>query len=392
MAASASVSLLVRGLRHHGLRAALLIIESDDPNASAGRRAGHSEGVPYVHLGVPATGRSNAWLHRIRAVFNLRAALRRRTRCGQTPAIIFGDRNLITFFLAWLICRRYRAPLIAWAVERNSLYQSWSHSVKGRIRKFSLQFFERVLVPLADGCYVYTTRLRDFYARRMAGERILLSPIQVDPEEVRQMEACRAEASELFPDRVVLIYSGSLDEEKDGMGELLRAVALLVRRIPNVLLVMTGKSLLNESGRAREVRAIIEQLGLGEHVHMTGYLSRADLVRLYARGDVFLVCRPDNPFANHGFPWKMGEFSMAARPIVATPVSDIGLYFKDGESVYMARSSGARDIAEAMERAVRGDSSTVGRMARDIAVQNFDYRIQGGRIAAFIARLSETHT
>jgi glycosyltransferase involved in cell wall biosynthesis len=62
--------------------------------------------------------------------------------------------------------------------------------------------------------------------------------------------------------------------------------------------------------------------------------------------DILFVCRTNSPYANHGFPWKLGEYCMTGRPIIATRVSDIEQYFKDNEDLFIVEPNNSYAIAE----------------------------------------------
>jgi 1,2-diacylglycerol 3-alpha-glucosyltransferase len=94
--------------------------------------------------------------------------------------------------------------------------------------------------------------------------------------------AFRARAG-IAPGRPLIAYIGRVAHEKN-IGFLLRVFALVLRRVPEAMLVIAGE------GPAREqLRAQVAARGLAPHVHFAGYLARESaLLDCYAAADVFV--------------------------------------------------------------------------------------------------------
>ena len=179
------------------------------------------------------------------------------------------------------------------------------------------------------------------------------------------------------------MYSGSF-AEKDGLFYLIEAFAETVKKYPDTVFVMTGKSpseiLMNK------VRNYIKEYNLEDKIQLVGFVNSDELLSYNTLADILFVCRSNSPFANHGFPWKLGEYCMTAKPIIATRVGDIEDYFVDGESLFVVEPNNPKAIAQKIayifdnyEQALQ-----VGKKSREAALQEFGYLEKSKEVITFI--------
>jgi phosphatidylinositol alpha-1,6-mannosyltransferase len=112
-------------------------------------------------------------------------------------------------------------------------------------------------------------------------------------------------------DRRVILSVGRLVRRK-GHDQLLRAAADLVNDFPELLLVIIG------SGPEQEnVKQIIQDLGLEDHVRLAGEVSDAELPFWYALAEIFAM--PNRELANHdveGFGIVFLEANSFGKPVI----------------------------------------------------------------------------
>jgi len=87
------------------------------------------------------------------------------------------------------------------------------------------------------------------------------------------------------------------------------------------------------------------------------------------------------------FPIKIGEYLATGVPIVVTSVGEIPLFVKDGESGFLAEPDNAKAFAKKMEEVLADPnrSKKIGQAGKKIAQTFFDYKIQAGIMAEYIA-------
>jgi glycosyltransferase involved in cell wall biosynthesis len=110
--------------------------------------------------------------------------------------------------------------------------------------------------------------------------------------------------------------------------EIVDAFALIVKNRPTERLVIVGELL----DGYPIVRAKVERLGLGDHVHFAGRVGRAEKLELLRRAKVYL-----QPSTYEGFGYAIGEAMACQVPVIVSAtgaitelVGDTGVYVADG--------------------------------------------------------------
>ena len=141
------------------------------------------------------------------------------------------------------------------------------------------------------------------------------------------------------PDSLVVGYVGWLIPIK-GVTHLVNAMAEVVQRYPNSLLVLVGKG--DEKGEEEiKLKEQVENLGLAENVRFLGW--RPDVDEIMGCFDIFVL-----PSLNEGMGRVLVEAMSAGLPIVASRVGGIPDLVKDGENGLLVPPADAG----ALERAI----------------------------------------
>jgi glycosyltransferase involved in cell wall biosynthesis/SAM-dependent methyltransferase len=151
----------------------------------------------------------------------------------------------------------------------------------------------------------------------------------------------------LPPDRALLLTVRNL-EARMGLAALLRALAILRMRVPDVLLLVGG-----EGSRRAELEALAGALGLARQVRFLGRVAEDLLADHYRAADVFVL--PTREL--EGFGLVTVEALACGTPVLGTPVGattelleplDPGLLFRDATPEAMAE--GLAQFLAAKER------------------------------------------
>lgn len=141
----------------------------------------------------------------------------------------------------------------------------------------------------------------------------------------------------------LLIFVGRVVEEK-GVEDLIRAVAILAPRFPDITALIVGE------GQDRPVlEEISKTLGLSDRVIFTGWVE-PDMIPAYlAAGDIFVG--PSREFEAQGL--SVIEAMVSRTPVIASRVGGVVDSVRHGETGLLVNERSPDEIAAAVERIVK---------------------------------------
>ena len=152
-----------------------------------------------------------------------------------------------------------------------------------------------------------------------------------------------------------------------GLMQLLDATRIVRATNENVLVKIAGKGPLRA-----DLEAAIRAQGLTDCVELLGFVSEEDLVRCYQAADVTIL--PTQSL--EGFGTIISESLACGTPVIVTPVGGMPEAVAPLDPDLITRSAAAEDIADAMERVVRGALALPSReRCRTFAERNYDWAI-----------------
>jgi len=157
------------------------------------------------------------------------------------------------------------------------------------------------------------------------GDRVRVIRNGVDRARFSPMD--RAEARRLCglpADRPILLTVAGIEAHK-GQHTVVEALPDLLRQQPDLLYVMVGAGHKGDSF-ARDLRASVERLGVGEHVRFVGTRPHAELRPWFAAADLFVLLTK-----SEGWPNVILESLACGLPVVATRVGGVPEIARDGQ-------------------------------------------------------------
>jgi glycosyltransferase involved in cell wall biosynthesis len=140
-----------------------------------------------------------------------------------------------------------------------------------------------------------------------------------------------------------LIYVGSL-ERKKGLGDLLRAVALLRKNL-DVSLTVAG------AGQSQRFARLAEGLGIAEHVNFKGLVPNNAIVPLMHSVDVVVV--PSHHAFPEGLPLTLYEALASRTPVVASDHPMFAGHLVDGQSAAIFPAGQPQALAATIARVLQ---------------------------------------
>jgi glycogen synthase len=144
-------------------------------------------------------------------------------------------------------------------------------------------------------------------------------------------------------DLLTVLFVGRLYPEQKGLEPLVRAVAALPPEIRLELRIVGD----DWGGRSLVLR-LARELGVESRIVLTGPLPRSDLLKEYARADVFVL-----PSLFDCTPIVLMEAMAAGLPIVASRVGGIPEVVSEGENALLCAPNDPTALAGAIERLAR---------------------------------------
>ena len=139
-------------------------------------------------------------------------------------------------------------------------------------------------------------------------------------------------------DIINLVYCGSFGV-KDGLKFLLDAFDQASNKYPNLHLTLVGTP----------SEKIQKQVSLANNINVTGYLDDSEYWKKLYSADILCMTRIDSPFANAGFPFKLGEYLATGRVVIATDVGDVKNYLVDKRDALIVSPSSSQAIDTAID-------------------------------------------
>jgi glycosyltransferase involved in cell wall biosynthesis len=172
-------------------------------------------------------------------------------------------------------------------------------------------------------------------------------------------------ATPLPPDPVILFFSVLLPRK--GIHTLLRALPIVRERIPRATLLVAGA---DPRGLMPSLRREAADLGIEHAVTWLGEIGPADAPPVFAQARVF--CQPSD-----GEPFGMTilEAMSSARPVVATNAGGVPGFVRDGVNGRLVPPGQERMLADALVRVLidPAKATEIGERNRRDAVERFDW-------------------
>jgi len=242
-------------------------------------------------------------------------------------------------------------------------------------------------------CYVKQVKVPDFLAacRQISGMIVISQGLKqyyiengCHPDRVNIVNMVvntnRFNGLQKQPSEPYIAYCGTASNNKDGVDQLIKAFALVVKQHPEYKLYIIGST---PSTKQRFSNyELVKELGIENNVVFTGSIPAAQMPKMLKNADILALDRPDNQQAKYGFPTKLGEYLMTGNPVVVTKVGDIPLFLKDGESALLADPNNAQDFADKLCWAIENPDRAkgIGENGEKVARQSFNYLTETKKI------------
>lgn len=227
-------------------------------------------------------------------------------------------------------------------------------------------------VPKCDGVIAISTFLENYFISQNV--KTIRIPVLVDTIKLEKT----AFNIESFNEKYInLIYAG-FPGKKDLIWNVIEAVEKLSQEKINIRLHILGPTL--------------DELGIKSVNHLVssiicyGRINQEIVPEYLKQADFSILIRPDQRYAQAGFPTKFVESLNAGLPVIANLTSDLSYYLKEGYNGFIVKDCSANSIMEVLKKVVVLNKSKIKIMKSNsvlTAEENFDYRLFSGRFSKF---------
>lgn len=168
----------------------------------------------------------------------------------------------------------------------------------------------------------------------------------------------------------------------------MESFALTVRDHPDATLEILGDD--PGTDAIERLRMHAARLGIGERVTVPGAVDRPRVARAIGSAAVVALPRPKTPWSEAGLSAKLAEYLATGRPVVVTAIGDIPLYLEHGRSAWVVPAGDVAAFAAGLSAALadRARADAIGARGREVALRDFDARVIGPRLVAFLEALA----
>lgn len=231
------------------------------------------------------------------------------------------------------------------------------------------RFFRHLIFRKADSVTVISNYLAQYV--KSQNPKI---PIRVIPNGVnlKQFPISNFQIPNKENERNTIITVSRL-VKKNGVGDLIEAMAIVGNEIPDARLLIIGNGTLE-----KDLKLKVKGLNLENNIKFLGEISNESLLEYLSMADVFV-----RPSLSEGLGTAFLEAMAAGLPIIGTPVGGIPDFLKDGETGLFCKVADPKDLAEKIVRILKDEKlrEKIINNARKLVAQKYDWDIIANEFA-----------
>ena len=242
-------------------------------------------------------------------------------------------------------------------------------------RKLNKYLFLKYHYKIFDGLFVITHNLYEYFKEVLNYKKpIFVVPMIVDIDRFN---------NRLSTNNNSIVFSGILDDQKEGVDLLIRAVSRVIKIYPNYTLHLYGNAM--DDAQENRYKRMISELNVEKTVIMHGYKIRDEMTDIFLKAGILVFTRPSSLQAAYGFSTKLGEYLAAGKPVLATRVGEIEAYLKDRKNAFICNpneESIANKLCEIIEDSFF--ASKVAEEGRLCAIEHFNNKTETKKAIAHL--------
>lgn len=372
------MTLMARAMCYEGMNVTVICRKGTwekNQNIKFGKK-GSYEGIDYIYTSKSVfrpKGFINRNVQKLIGIYGEFRYLRRLRKDDKINAAIISNRSIIHILRYSILSVILNFPIVLNYVEMASSMQDRT----GFFTKMNDYILDKWLIKLFDGALPISDRLMDYYRGISPSRPSMKLPILCDFEKFNlprndEMEPyflyCGSMSYKQVIDFIIKAYKSISDDENT-----------------KLYMIVSGGSKKEMAQLQQEINKSFDT----KPVKLFSDIPYSQLVDLYINAIALLIpLRPTVQDASR-FPHKIGEYLASGNPVITTDVGEIKNYFIDGKTALIADSYTVDAYAEKMRFVLKHPeiARTIGRNGKVLGLNEFDYRVQGGRLSKFLREL-----
>lgn len=331
---------------------------------------GRHEGVPFFYAQKTPMREKRFLIRNInksKGIFNTIFLLRKLKKRHHFKVLLFNTNFWDELFL-FIFLKMMKIPIVRECNEIPSFvdgkkFQSYHH------------FFLKLKMKMYNEIIVISDQLNSFYSSIFPKDKIIQIPILVDLDRFKNVEL-REHSGQ------IITYIGYMGGNKDGIENLIAAMALVKKKNEKTTLQLVGSAPEKDMIRLKNK---VKKLGLYDTVIFLGKKNAEEIPSILLNSDFLVLARPNSSQAKAGFPTKLGEYLACSKPVIITMTGEIPKYLTDKESAYLSEPDDIADFADKLVYALSDENAEkIGREGYKIASNNFNYQLYGRKLFDFL--------
>lgn len=284
----------------------------------------------------------------------------------------YGNPDLISF-LVIKIARHIGYKILLDIVEDNSLIKTNFSSFLGKWNTKISIVIEKYTVTYTDVCIVISPYLEKKFLSLVKNQiPVVYFPISVNFNNESNIKL-------LKKNKEIRIFYGGSFGIKDGLEYLITAFIQIHSEIPGTELILTGKG--SERDMVR-INHLISGAMVDNSIRFLGFLTWQEYNDVIFSSDIMCMTRINSPYANAGFPFKLGEMLATGNPVICTNVGDVTQYLNDKESAVLIEPESVQSLIEAIRFLILNpdEGKKIGTKGRKVAEHSFDAKVHSKKL------------
>lgn len=249
--------------------------------------------------------------------------------------------------------------------------------------KENVSFFHKLILKtnfnLFDGLVVISKNLYNYFKEELKiKSKVIVVPIISEYKEHQVKDS--------YKFKKYFAYTGSLNDSKDGIIEIIKAFALISQKYDSIKLIMTGD--LNRSKKREKIKKLILDNKLQKRVIFTGFVTEKELDIIRKNAIALLLAKPVNKQNKYNMATKIAEYLFSETAVILSNVDPASNYLCHRLNACVVNPD-SKSFADEMKYLIENPNQreNIGLEGYKVAKQSFMYSSQALRINDFLRRL-----